>query len=333
MISPRCIGIAALGLLFFLGEREALQGAIGPRVSVSPDHVELGRIERGSAFSFKLSLNNVGDEDLVIQAVETTCGCLSPTKKWKDVSLRSGEGRILEFEMIGEASGQGRAQKAIWIKTNDPMNPVSPVPVTYVVKPQYKLSAHPNKLLFGNLDPNATATIEMKIVSPFPEDLKVMSVSSSGLQLGVAPSGSSRLGDVLSYSVSVPSGTPPGGFAGSLCFATSAGGIVIPFEGYRVGSLECSPRRIMFPPAKAGQAVAVPLIMRSPAAKAFRIILAKSQDGRILIQDDDEVASVHKVEARFTADEGMHGTGDAYLEVVTDILGTTRVDCSYMVLE
>ena len=60
-----------------------------PRIEIVTDDIDIGEVEKGSAFDFKIEVRNAGAADLVIQSVSSDCGCLEVVdQRWpKDVLI------------------------------------------------------------------------------------------------------------------------------------------------------------------------------------------------------------------------------------------------------
>ncbi len=92
----------------------------GPRISVVEPNFDFGFAPEGAVMVHEYVIRNIGDEDLVIKRVRTTCGCATaPVKK---TVLAPGEETTVTI-IFNSTRYFHKTSKAAIISTNDPERP------------------------------------------------------------------------------------------------------------------------------------------------------------------------------------------------------------------
>ncbi len=88
----------------------------GPKLEVvGGDNINIGIHKRGVEVKYEITFKNVGDQDLKITGVQTTCGCSSALAG--SDAVKPGETGTIKFTFNGQ--GMGIVSKAIMIYTNE----------------------------------------------------------------------------------------------------------------------------------------------------------------------------------------------------------------------
>jgi hypothetical protein len=90
----------------------------GPKVSVDPHEILLGRIEEGNEFERFVEVKNVGDAVLIVEDVETTCGCTAATVDGGS-ELQPGQTQKVRVT-FNSRNMEGSVTKRVTVVTNDP---------------------------------------------------------------------------------------------------------------------------------------------------------------------------------------------------------------------
>ncbi|MEY3442580.1 MAG: hypothetical protein RLZZ519_861 [Bacteroidota bacterium] len=87
----------------------------GPRIQFDTTTIDIGEMLQGSNVEFVYKFRNVGDQDLVLTNVKSSCGCYVP--KWSSEPVKPGE----ESEVIGKYDSNriGPFQKSLTVLSND----------------------------------------------------------------------------------------------------------------------------------------------------------------------------------------------------------------------
>lgn len=129
--------LTALGMGLLLAAGPALAGLEGPAIRFEYREVELGNmpqhLERDTVFVFE----NVGDEDLHILDVKTSCGCTAALSS-DEVIKPGGRGTI--NVTFNSKSFRGHVSKTVTVTSNDPGEPRSHLKLFADVQPTINYS-------------------------------------------------------------------------------------------------------------------------------------------------------------------------------------------------
>ena len=119
--------IFALALLLLLGSVSYAMGTTpDPKISVTPEAWDLGKIPQQTTHSKVIGVYNVGGAPLLIQNVRTSCGCTTTQISTKEILSR--QSATLEVSFFS-GSFRGVNTKKVYITSNDPKTPT----VTFVL--------------------------------------------------------------------------------------------------------------------------------------------------------------------------------------------------------
>jgi hypothetical protein len=87
----------------------------GPRIQFDTTTIDIGEILQGGDAQFVYKFQNVGDQDLLLAYVKSSCGCFAP--KWSSEPVKPGG----ESEVIGKYNSYriGRFTKSLTVLSND----------------------------------------------------------------------------------------------------------------------------------------------------------------------------------------------------------------------
>ena len=91
--------------------------AKGPKILVTKEFHDFGDIGPASNHTCEFNFQNVGSEMLVIEKVQSTCGCSVPQLKKNDYA--PGESGTVEVR-FHSPSNKGETKKQLYILSNDP---------------------------------------------------------------------------------------------------------------------------------------------------------------------------------------------------------------------
>jgi len=89
----------------------------GARISVEPSSFDFGKAIQNKTLQKEFQIRNVGEADLVIDSVTTSCGCTVAEGYTKVV--KPGASTHLQVSLQTRTSN-GKLQKSVLIKSNDP---------------------------------------------------------------------------------------------------------------------------------------------------------------------------------------------------------------------
>ena len=92
----------------------------GPKIHVTNEFHDFGQVGPGTYNTCEFSFKNIGTEKLIIEKVQSTCGCSVPELKKKEFAPgESGEVTV----RFHAPSNKGETKKQLYILSNDPSNP------------------------------------------------------------------------------------------------------------------------------------------------------------------------------------------------------------------
>ena len=191
----------------------------GPDLRVDGYTWDFGSVLEGERAEHTFKCRNVGNADLVISKVDTSCGdCLLPVNGPQTIPA-GGEGEIKAI--LNTANQRRGVIKELHVNCNDPITPVVQLAVTGYVRPA-QLIFSPRSLSFGN--PRCTETVSREVFVPSSEEdkIEVTSVSSSSPYVTAELSPSThkdRPGYVIT--ATLKPGAPIGEFKGNITISSN----------------------------------------------------------------------------------------------------------------
>ena len=91
--------------------------ARGPRIAVEPTVFDFGKAQQEKTLEKEFTVRNLGNEDLVIESVSTTCGCTVAEGYSK--LIKPGASTPLRVKLQTRTSF-GKLSRSVLIKSNDP---------------------------------------------------------------------------------------------------------------------------------------------------------------------------------------------------------------------
>ncbi|MBL7978754.1 MAG: DUF1573 domain-containing protein [Bacteroidetes Order II. Incertae sedis bacterium] len=88
----------------------------GPKLMLDVEHVDYGKIERGSNPYRKVIIKNVGNKPLTIESAKSNCGCLIP-KVYDGINILPG--RTTEMQLRYDTLRVGPFTKVVTLVTNE----------------------------------------------------------------------------------------------------------------------------------------------------------------------------------------------------------------------
>jgi hypothetical protein len=95
----------------------AKPAAGGPRIAVEPPLFDFGKAVQNKTLQKEFSIRNLGDADLALDSVTTSCGC-TVAEGYSKVVKPGASTRLLVS--LQTRSSSGKLQKSVLIKSNDP---------------------------------------------------------------------------------------------------------------------------------------------------------------------------------------------------------------------
>ena len=97
-----------------------------PDLALDQQEIDLGPVVNGEVRTFEVTLHNLGEKDLVIESVSTSCGCTQATIT--PSTIAPGESGLLLVQFDSGAHGpeeNGPVMRQVFIASNDGDEPES----------------------------------------------------------------------------------------------------------------------------------------------------------------------------------------------------------------
>jgi len=106
-----------------------------PQISISEEEWNFGKVKPGTQPQHKFIITNKGNEDLIIERVWASCGCVQALI----FANRILPGKSADLQAIFNTAGYvGMLEKIIYIKSNDPEEPEKKIKVKVDIEHQFK---------------------------------------------------------------------------------------------------------------------------------------------------------------------------------------------------
>jgi hypothetical protein len=156
----------------------------GPRLVFENNTHDFGIVMGEQSLVCKFTFKNRGSQKLVINAINTGCGCT--VAKLAKQEFEPNEGDTVEITY--NPKGAGKQQRTIQVSSNDAQQPNMQLTISAQVVPL--IEARPNTVQFGQVSIGEARTVQLVVVSRDPE-LKITGIESNGPEIvaEVAPAG------------------------------------------------------------------------------------------------------------------------------------------------
>ncbi|MDH4196742.1 MAG: DUF1573 domain-containing protein [Candidatus Aminicenantes bacterium] len=120
--------VAVLAFVFAAAPLAAGSGAAPqPRLKFEAEKHDFGKVKQGQSVTYEFVFENRGDALLIIEKVETSCGCTAALLSEKNIA----PGKKGKIKSTFETQGYGgRVTKYIFVESNDPSSPRVELAVT-----------------------------------------------------------------------------------------------------------------------------------------------------------------------------------------------------------
>jgi hypothetical protein len=220
------------------------QGPASPTATTGPQpHIQavaptydFGTVLEGTPVKHEFMVKNVGQADLVIGQVQTSCGCTVAQSEKKRLAPGEETQLPVTFDTRHE---RGHANRRIDVYTNDPQTPDLALEIQGVVRRESE--ATPDEVLFDSVRKGSEQTREVTI--SYHGDAKAFSLtkvanSNSSIAVTQEPG--------LKLKVALLKTMPPGPFQDTIEITTTGRPIEIAVYGRVVGDLVTEPAQVSF---------------------------------------------------------------------------------------
>lgn len=157
LVLPALIGVTAYWFGRQYSSHAATETSADPRLETA-DKVDLGRCRTGDHVTH-LILKNIGQKDLVVDRLSTSCGCISlvgsdagsPPSIFEGATVKPGEEAVVQVRVGIRAGPQKAFNASIYFRTNEPGNPLRTISI--VAEREDPIRSDPGELVLGSLLP------------------------------------------------------------------------------------------------------------------------------------------------------------------------------------
>lgn len=235
------VGLIA-GVLAF-----ALKAKKVPNLVVSPKHCDLGYVEPGIQVPFVISLENRGQDFLIIKKITTSCSCTMVEDIPK--SIKPGGKILLNASIYPKRSRENKLHELLIIESNDPKSGVIQIPITAFNMPKIDIGGDKIDLKVSSERSSNNIT---RIPISIRRDIVIQSISVRSNQeaicLGIDKSDPDK--QVLEISLPNPDGYSGNIYADAVIVATLLSGEEIK-QQFKVqmvvdGDIKFHPKAVFF---------------------------------------------------------------------------------------
>ena len=212
--------------LFVLGVLLASSAAplmAAPQIQFEKEAQDFGKIKRGVPITASYPFKNVGDADLEILNVSSSCGCTSASAKQK--KLAPGESSVIEA-VFDSTNFSGPISKSVYVTTNDPARGTLALGLTAEVVSV--ATFQPPVVNIGSVKVNGTVTQTLTIVPNDPKTFQIAKVEVQGTHVTVPrhKKVTTKTGTVWEVTVNVNGGAVVGRVMEGITVRSKDGGVL-----------------------------------------------------------------------------------------------------------
>lgn len=129
-------GIAVFGYLKATESVDVQNGNL-PKIEIAPKSFDFGEVEFGKIPQYIFKVKNSGEGILEIKTVATSCACTTAQISKEKINPNEEAELLVSYDTaaMGKSShGTGRQERIIYVKSNDPINPLITVMIYAYVK-------------------------------------------------------------------------------------------------------------------------------------------------------------------------------------------------------
>ncbi|MGD0075539.1 MAG: DUF1573 domain-containing protein [Candidatus Binataceae bacterium] len=212
-----------------------------PKIQVSQPVYDFGSALSGPAIHHTFKVKNVGGSELVIDHVQTSCGCTAaePSKK----HLQPGEDADIAVTFDTRLI-KGHSERTITVFSNDPHTPESTMTIKGQLTVEFETT--PKEVFFGKARLGTEESRQVTVTYTGKGDFKVSKISNSSpsIKVAQAPLKDGKSGVILT--VTRLKTMPVGPFDDSIEIDTSRQPILVHVSGRIVGDIAVEPPQVSF---------------------------------------------------------------------------------------
>lgn len=309
-----------LSVLFF-----ATTVLAAPKLVIQQKLFDFGTVEEGTTVSHAFEISNQGDEDLNIQRVLTSCGCVTSTKEAEFVAPGQSTQVKVDFATAGYS---GSKLKSLRVFTNDPLNKVVLLSLKGNIETQ--MLVEPEYLVFNNISLSELSKVSKKVeVSLKPgSNFNLGDVTTSGRLKILSISGDAKKKII---EVGLSDNLPVGEIRERILvpFSESDNGISIPVLIRVANNIKITPPLISFGLLSGKESVFRNVVLENFSDKPIKLLSSKTSDPLLQVRVKELMAGrKFKVETSLAPSfSGERFTGQILLEFDHPDYANVVVNC------
>jgi hypothetical protein len=213
-----------------------------PKIQLIDPNFNFGTVTNGVPVTHTFKIRNAGNGNLIIGAVNTSCGCTAakPTK----TTVAPGEESEVKVT-FDTRFDKGPATRTITVLNNDPKNPQAELTMKGDVKVQ--VAASPSEVAFGNIKHGTEPTRQILVTDLIDgKPLKITKISKSNPDISVTPIPRPDGKPGAAINVTLLKAMPAGPFDDTIKLATSRAPLDISVFGTVQGDITVNPPQVSF---------------------------------------------------------------------------------------
>ena len=134
-VSYFVVGLAAIfTVMFFVFSNSEISASFkAPKIAFTQEVHDFGKVPQGPQVQYNFKFTNRGNAPLVIEKVQTSCGCTGATIGDKK---EYGKGETGEIQVTFNTQGrEGVQEKTLLVYSNDPANSPKTLKITCTIDP------------------------------------------------------------------------------------------------------------------------------------------------------------------------------------------------------
>jgi len=253
-----------------------------PKIQVLDPVYDFGTVLSGPPVKHTFKVKNVGGGELIIDHVQTSCGCTAaePSKK----RLKAGE--QAEIAVTFDTRYQkGHSERTITVFSNDPRKP----DLAMTIKGQLavEIETRPEEVFFSKVRLGTEETRQVTVTYLGKgKDFKIDKISNSSPNIKVTQAALKDRKPGAILTVTKLKSMPVGPFDDSIEIATNRQPILVHVSGRVVGDIAVEPAQVSFGIVPRGQSALRILRLTNSGARAVRITEISSSSHSIAAKVD-----------------------------------------------
>ena len=257
--------------------------AAQPRVEIVNPVYDFGTALEGERVSHIFTIRNVGQKDLIISGVKTSCGCTAAAPSKNHVPPGDQAQISVTFDTRFQ---KGHRERTITAMTNDPQTPNAVMTLQGMVR--VEVDAEPSQLAFGTVRHGVEETRQVVIsdLAAKAKDFRVGAISNSSPYIKVSqePRKDGKPGAILN--VTLLKTMPVGPFVDSIQVVNNRKPLDVHVFGVVSGDLTLDPAQVSFGIVPSHQSAVRILRLSNAADRAVKVLGVSSTNHSVAAKVD-----------------------------------------------